>query len=323
MLAVNMMLLIAGFVVLIKGADIFVDGSSALARIINVPEVIIGLTIVALGTSAPELAVSTSAVIQSSNEIAISNVTGSNMFNMLGVLGICALIKPLPVFEDILKRDYPLSVMATGLLIIMIGVPTPPISKYISMYNDAGKLSRLSGMILLVIFVIYIILLIVKAIKEPSGEKQMNNKPLPVILIMIAGGIAMIIFGGEIVVNCARSLAKMAGMSETLIGLTIVAIGTSLPELVTSVVAAQKGQTDLAVGNVVGSNLFNILFILGVSASICPIGVNVAAFADICALLFVSVTTYVFAVTNRSINRIEGAFMVMLFIADVIWAIIR
>ena len=331
---VSIILLVLGFVGLIKGADIFVDGSSALARLANIPEVVIGLTIVALGTSAPELAVSVSAALQGSNEIAISNVTGSNLFNLLGMLGICALFKPLPVMKDILKRDYPLSILATAVLIMMIGVPAFPVKKGMDVGTEVSTLFRPCGLLLLVGFVIYIAALILQVMKSPRedgeaevtgqlAEQPAEKKSLPVILLMILGGIGLIILGGEVVVNSARTLAGLAGMSETLIGLTIVAIGTSLPELVTSVVAARKGQTELAVGNVIGSNLFNILFILGVSVSIHPITVNLASLLDLCMLLFVSVLTYVFAETNKNINRMEGVVMVAIYALDMVWAAMR
>ena len=323
-LFLNILLLAVGFLALIKGADFFVDGSSALAINFKVPSVIIGLTIVAMGTSAPELAVSTSAALKGANEIALSNVTGSNIFNLLGVLGICAMIHPLPIEPVIMKRDFPLSIGITLLTLGAVGLPFVLKGNITSaaMSDNVGEVSRIFGIILLVLFVSYIAMLIHSARKSPQQEENSELTPLWKCALLILMGLVCIIAGGQFVVNSAKAIAATFGMSETLIGLTIVAIGTSLPELVTSVVASRKGENGLAVGNVVGSNIFNLLFILGISGTIHPITVNLASVTDLAVLVVVSIITMIFART-KNIGRAEGAVMVLIYAADVVFAVLR
>lgn len=320
----NIILLIIGFVGLVKGADFFVDGSSALAQIFKVPAVIIGLTIVALGTSMPELAVSTTAAINGSNEIALSNVVGSNLFNLLCVLGICAIIAPLPIEKEIVKRDFPFSIIITIALFFAVGFKLFSGFDFLGtqMSENVGLVGRPVGILLLIAFVSYIIFLIISAKKHGNDENYGKKLPLWKCILYIVIGLACIIGGGQLVVNNAKAIAASFGMSETLIGLTVVAFGTSLPELVTSIVASRKGENGLAVGNVVGSNIFNILFILGVSSTIHPITVNYASVIDLLILIVVSVITLVYA-TRKSINRIQGASMVIMYIATVVFAILR
>lgn len=317
-------LLAVGFIALIKGADLFVDGSSGLAKNFRVPGVVIGLTIVAMGTSAPELAVSTSAALKGANEIALSNVIGSNIFNLLVVLGICAVIHPMPIDKTIIKRDFPISIGITVLTLIAVGAPFL-ISGNIAeakMSDNIGEVSRIYSIILLVMFVSYIAMLIISARKDPQEEDGTEPKPLWQCILLILVGAACIIAGGQFVVNSAKAIAGGFGVSETLIGLTIVALGTSLPELVTSIVASRKGENGLAVGNVVGSNIFNILFILGVSCTIHPIAVNFASLIDMAVLIAVSLMTLIFA-GSKNIGRVRGAVMVAVYIADVVFAVLR
>ncbi len=324
-IVLNVIVLLAGFVLLIKGADIFVDGSAALAKKLKISGTIIGLTIVAFGTSAPELAVSTSAAIQGSNEIALSNVVGSNIFNLLCVLGICSIISAVPVDKGIIKRDFPFSVIVTFFVFVLSFFDVLFCGKGLSnnMKENVGEYSRFSGVFAIVVFVLYIVFLILAAKKNQEEKSEEEHKSIWKCIFEILIGLIMIVIGGKTVVNSAKYIAQAAGMTETLIGLTIVAVGTSLPELVTSVVAAKKGETGLAVGNAVGSNIFNILLILGVSAVICPIRVNVASFYDMIILLIISIITYIFAITKRSINKKEGVIMVLLYFADVVFAVIR
>ena len=301
------------------------DGSASLARIFRVPGLIIGLTIVALGTSAPELAVSTSAALQGSNEIALSNVLGSNMFNLLMVLGICALFFPIPTSKGILSRDFPVSIAVTALVFMLAGLHKlfgTDLTSY-DMTVDVSVLGRVGGIILLVLFVLYILYLISDAKKHPEPESDEEKKSLPKSVFLIIIGIIMVIAGGQAVVYSAKEIAAGLGMTETLIGLTVVALGTSLPELVTSMVAAKKHETGLAVGNVVGSNIFNLMFILGVSTTIRPIAVNFASFCDIIVLMAVSILTYIFLATGKKINRGEGIAMILIYCAQVAFAIIR
>ncbi len=322
----DVVILIAGFIALIKGADWFVDGAAALAKKLKVPGLIIGLTVVAMGTSAPELAVSTSAAIQGANELAVSNVVGSNLFNTLMVLGICALIHPLPVGDSVLTRDFPVNLGVTFLLLIgscyMLLMNGGLLN--VAMSDNVGIVSRWLGLILLAIFVCYIVYLIHDARKNPAKtEEEYEDMPGWKCFLLIIIGIALIVAGGEAVVYGAKNIALAAGMTETLVGLTIVALGTSLPELVTSIVAARKGETGMAVGNVVGSNIFNVLLILGVSSAIHPIAVNAASVWDLYILIGIGILTYVFGLTKKAIKRPEGAVMVLLYFAAMAFAIVR
>ncbi len=325
MLIVNVLILLAGFAALIKGADCFVDGSSALARKFKVSGLIIGLTIVAFGTSAPELAVSTSAALQGANEIALSNVVGSNIFNLLCVLGICAVIRPVPVAAEVRRRDFPFSIITTAVVFLMAGASAVFSGGLIQadMAEQAGDVNRLEGFTVLALFLGYTAYLIIDAKKHPEEEETCNTLPLWKCFLLICVGLALIIGGGQAVVHSAKEIARVAGMSETLIGLTIVAVGTSLPELVTSVVAAKKGEAGLAVGNAIGSNIFNLLFILGLSAVIQPIEVNLASVSDLGILIAVSFLAYLFALTSGKFKRGEGIAMILSYIIYVVFAAVR
>lgn len=315
--------LLAGFFALVKGADVFVDGSSALARRFRVPSLIIGLTVVALGTSAPELAVSVSAAIQKSNEIALSNVVGSNIFNLLAVLGLCSLINPLSVDTSVLRRDLPVSFGAT-LAVLLVPGAFRAFSDFSGFDGSVGVISRPFAAVLLLAFLAYTAVLILTARKNRADDDAIAAPaPLWKSLIFIVLGLALIVIGGRAVVYGAKNIAALLGMSETLIGLTVVAAGTSLPELVTSAVAAKKGETALALGNAVGSCIFNLGFILGVSALINPIGVNAASAYDLALLVLAHVLTLVFAFTAKTVKRGEGALMLAVYSASVVFAVLR
>ncbi len=332
----NIVILILGFALLIKGADFFVEGSSSIACRYHVPPIIIGLTIVAMGTSLPETAVSITAALEGNNEIAISNVVGSNIFNLIVVIGLCAVLAPLYVTKETLVRDIPVSIGAGGMLLLL---------GFLSFGNEASMvLGRADGFILLAIFAVYIFFMIKEALKARAlacGNLQSSNadevcpvdvdicldngEPLqfdgeeihqmPVFksLLYIIGGLAGIILGGKFTVNSASSLALAMGMSQTLVGLTIVAIGTSLPELVTSVVAARKNQVDMAIGNAVGSNIYNILMVLGISALLSPMAITHQTVVDVCVLLMLSALVCIFCATRRRISRPEGIIMLILY----------
>lgn len=304
--------LIVGFVLLIKGADFFVEGSSGIAKAFRVPAMIIGLTIVAMGTSAPELSVSVSAALQGSNDIAISNVIGSNIFNLMVVCGVCAMMKSLPIKKETLKAEFPIAIGA-GLLLLVFGLDK--------------NLSRVEGIIFIALFAVFLGWMIKSALaSRTNGEEEEDEiKSLPIwqCLIYIAGGLAAVVWGGDLVVENATSIAKAFGLSETLIGLTIVAIGTSLPELVTSVVAAQKGEVDMALGNVIGSNIFNILLILGISGAIMPMTVAAESVIDLILLTVMSLVVYVFGWSKQKLNRLEGAAMVLMYVAYSVYICIR
>lgn len=321
----DMILLLIGFVLLIKGADLFVDGSAGVARLFKVPGVIIGLTIVAMGTSAPELAVSVSAGLSGSNAIAVSNVVGSNIFNLLAVLGVCAMMRIVPVDDGIKKRDYPICLGVTLILFVLSGnlVFSGKAESFHDMTAEAGTLYRWNGMVLIVLFVLYIAYTIYLARKNKIEEKEEETIPVWKCILFILLGLAAIVLGGQMVVENAKSLALAWGMSETLVGLTIVAIGTSLPELVTSIVASSKGENGMAVGNVVGSNLFNLLLILGVSSTIHPIAISMASFVDLGMLLGVSLIAYMFVCTGKKISRWEGGALLVMYVVYMGYSIWR
>ena len=322
----NILLLILGFIALVKGADWFVLGSSDVAKNLKVPSLIIGLTIVAFGTSAPELAVSLTAAIEGANEISVSNVVGSNIFNILIVLGVCAIIKPLTVDNKILKRDMPISLVVTVFTLIAC-IHYAVLSKIdmqaLNVNENVGMVYRWVGMALLIGFAAYLYLLIRDARNSGADDENTDSLPMIKCIGLILIGLVLIIAGGKFVVESAKELARMAGMTETLIGVTIVAAGTSLPELVTSIVAARKGETGLAVGNVVGSNIFNLLFILGISGAISPMGVNLATIIDFIILIVCTIIVYLYSRTSQKIVRWEGAIMVMLYVVYVGYAILR
>lgn len=301
-------LLIIGFILLIKGADFFVDGASSVAAKLKVPSLIIGLTVVSMGTSMPEAAVSISASISGDNAISLGNIIGSNIFNFLMVVGISSIILPIATDNDILKRDMPINIGITAALFVML---------------LDGELSRIDSIILLVLFVAYMFLLIRSALKcrvEDTVQKVLSWSKS---LIFVVLGLAAIIGGGQLVVDSAKTIAATLGMGETLIGLTVVAIGTSLPELVTSVVAAKKGDSGIAMGNVVGSCIFNILFILGMAGAIKPMTAGPEFFIDTGILIAVSFMMLAFAFTKRKTGRIEGAICVLVYVAYTAYIIMR
>lgn len=309
-IGIQVVFLIVGFVLLIKGADFFVDGSSNIASILKIPTLIVGLTIVAFGTSAPEAAVSITSSIAGSNELAVSNVIGSNLFNMLLIIGLCALLNELKIGHDVLGKDLPFLVIITLILtgIIFIG----------------WNISQIEGIILLIILILYIAFLVYNA--KNSKESEIVDEPKMSILrsvIYIVGGIAGIVIGADFVVDSASFIAMAFGMSETLVGLTIVAIGTSLPELVTSLTAMKKDQNQLVIGNVIGSNIFNILFVLGASSAITPIAINPNMIIDILLMLGVTILFFIFGKTQDKYDKKEGFVLVLIFIIYMAFAIIR
>ena len=306
-------ILLVGFVLLIKGADFFVEGSSTVAKKLRIPSIIVGLTIVAMGTSLPELAVSATASLAGNNAIAISNVVGSNMFNLIVVCGSCALFAPLVISKDVLKKDFPIAI-GCGVLLLVMGI--------IGM-----EVCRIDGIILCVLFVTYISILVRAALKAraTTSEEEKPKKMIPVwlCLIYIVGGIVAIKFGGDFVVDGAVTIASKIGLSENLIGLTIVAVGTSLPELVTSIVASRKNEVEMAVGNVLGSNVFNILLILGVAGTISPMTFIMENVIDIAVLTVVSIIIYIFAWTKERIDRKEGIVMLLMYASYMVYICLR
>lgn len=309
-IGIQFILLIVGFVLLIKGSDFFVDGSSNIASILKIPTIIVGLTIVAFGTSAPEAAVSITSSLSGSNALAVSNVIGSNLFNMMLIIGLCAFLKELKISRDVLNKDLPFLVLITAILsaFIIIG----------------WSISRIEGIILFLLVIAYITYLVYSARK--TKEAQVVEKPKMSLLrsiIYIIGGVAGIIIGADFVVDSASYIAIAFGMSETLVGLTIVAMGTSLPELVTSLTALKKDENQLIIGNVIGSNIFNILFVLGASSAISPIAINPNMLVDVALMLGVTILFFIFGKTQDKYDKKEGFLLVALFIAYMAFAILR
>lgn len=311
-------ILIIGFILLIKGADIFVDGASNIAKKFGIPSIIVGLTIVSLGTSAPELAVSLIASLEGSNGITIGNVLGSNIFNTLIVLGLTSIIMPIIIKKSIIFKDYIVNVIVTIVLLILTFGRT--------LLNNEPGLTRVSGIILLIGCIGYTIYLIKSAKdgNDNNGNEEINIFSSSIKIII---GIIGIILGGNLVVNSASDIAYSFGLSDKLVGLTIVAMGTSLPELVTSMIAAIKGENDIAIGNVLGSNIFNILLILGVSSTINPIVISSSLLVDIVFLIVISVILGIFMFKGKkeklSLGRVEGLILVLLYISYIAYIIFR
>ena len=302
--------LIVGFVLLIKGADWFVEGSSAAAKLLKIPPLIIGLTVVSMGTSLPEASVSISAAIAGKNELAVSNAVGSNIFNLMVVCGVCAAICPLSINKETLKRDFPISILAAGLLLGLGAV--------------GMSVGHIDGTVLLGVFIAFLFLMVSSA-RKARQEADEEYKAMPVwkLLVYMIVGIAAIVGGGKMVVSGASDIAREFGMTENLIGMTIVALGTSLPELVTSVVAARKKEVDMAVGNVVGSNIFNILFVLGAAAAISPIAFSMENIIDTIVLIVMTAIVMVFCFKKKELSRVHGWLMLAMYAAYTAYIFIR
>lgn len=307
-------LLLVGFVLLVKGADYFVSGASGVAKKLRVPSLLIGLTIVAFGTSAPEAAVSISAAIKGNNGIAVGNVLGSNLFNLTFIVGLSALFYPLVVEKQTIKKEIPI------MLLSALALATLSADTYLTQSKAAMSLDRGDGIVLLLFFsvFIYYIFEVAKNSRETMAiEDVMMESKTKKMIIYTFGGVTSIIVGGNMVVNSATEIARSFGLSETIIGLTIVAIGTSLPELVTSVVASMKKQQDIAVGNIVGSNIFNVLFILGVSAVISPLSIDGSLIVELVLNVLITIVFLGFSVTKHTISKNEGVILLCSYVAYV------
>lgn len=305
--------LLVGFVLLVKGADFFVEGSCSVARALKVPSVVIGLTVVALGTSLPEASVSITAGLSGNNDIALGNVIGSNLFNLLVVIGACAAIREFEPDKEIMKRDIPINIIVSAVLLV---------------FAANGKISRGEGGILFAGMIVYLIFLVRNALgsRGRTGTKEDGVQKGPgffLTAVYIFGGVAAIIFGGDLVVDAACDIAAFFGMSQNLIALTIVAVGTSLPELVTSIAAARKGEPGLALGNAVGSSLFNILFILGASSALSPVAASVQNLTDLAVLAVVSVLIGFYCDTKKRMTAKEGWTCVVLYAVYIVYAVLR
>lgn len=314
------LLLLVGFALLVKGADYFVEGASKIAQSLRVSPLLIGLTIVAFGTSAPEASVSFIAAFEGNSDVAIGNVVGSNIFNITFILGVTALVFPLMVQSETIRKEIPFALLGSVALILLI-------SDIQLQSLDSNLITRTEGIILLLFFAVFLYYIFEVARKERLHTEEnladtANVSKVKNSLLTI-GGLAAIVFGGNLVVENSIQIALSLGMSETLVGLTIVAVGTSLPELVTSVTAALKKQVDIALGNIIGSNIFNIFFILGTSAAISPLTVDSKIFLDVWVMILVSILLMILARTKYKISRTEGSVLAVIYIVYVIYIILR
>ena len=304
----QIIILLVGFIFLVKGADWFVDGAASIARKMGIPQLIIGLTIVAMGTSMPEAAVSITAAMQQNAGITIGNVVGSNILNIFIILGITALITNVKIQKSTIRYEIPFMIFIT--IILMIFGMTDM------------KITFIEGVFLWILFIAYLVYLFIMA---RNSETQEEEKDIPVwkcLLFILIGGI-LVVKGSDFAVSGASAIARYFGMSERFIGLTIVAFGTSLPELVTSIVAARKNEVDMALGNAIGSNVFNILMVLGIASAISPISIITENIIDLCVLIVFTICVWIFAGTRKKIGRIEGFSMVVLYLIYAVYIIIR
>ncbi|WP_088105514.1 calcium/sodium antiporter [Halalkalibacter urbisdiaboli] len=314
------LLLLLGFGLLIKGANYFVDGSSSIARLLNVSPLLIGLTIVAFGTSSPEATVSILAAVNGNADVAIGNVVGSNIFNITLVIGITAMLNPLTVENETIRKEIPFTLLASVALLIFI-------SDITLQYATVNTISRSEGLIFLLFFSVFLYYIFEvarsKRSEDRSEKQQATSKTWTKQIVLTLIGLAAIIFGGDLVVRSSTEIAYSFGMSETLVGLTIVALGTSLPELVTSVTAAIKKQSEIALGNIVGSNIFNILFVLGAASVFAPLEVDSRIFIDIILMIGLTFVLLTFSRTHFTIGKYEGALLTIAYISYLIYIIIR
>lgn len=313
--------LLIGFVLLIKGADYFVDGSANIAKLLKVSPLLVGLTIVAFGTGAPEATISIIAAIEGSTELTVGNVVGSNIINTALVVGVTAFIFPLKVESATIRKEIPFAFLASLAFLVLIS------DQFLS-YDSENMMTQSDGIILLLFFSIflYYVIEVARNDRDTFTEENSPSKQIPTwwrSILIIVGGLGAIIFGGYLVVENSTKIAYTFGMSETLVGLTIVAIGSSLPELVISVTAALKKQSEIALGNIVGSSIFNILVVLGISSTISPLVVNNKIFFDAFVMLILVVILYIFSRTQREVGKVEGLVLAIIYLAYFVFIIIR
>lgn len=313
-------LLIIGFVLLIKGADYFVKGASSIATALQISPLLIGLTIVAFGTSSPEATVSMVAAFEGNAGVAIGNVVGSNIFNITFVVGMTALLYPLRVESETIRKEIPFTLLAGAALLILM-------SDLFLQSAGGNFITRSDGLILLLFFGIFLYYIFEVARRDRSKETNKTKAPVATSwgknILFTLGGLAAIIFGGDLVVDGAIEIALALGMSETLVGLTIIAVGTSLPELITSITAAIKKESDIALGNIVGSNIFNIFFVLGASSVVSPLAVDSKIFVDVILMLILTIVLLVFSRSNFKIGKLEGIILAIAYIVYMIYIIAR
>lgn len=296
----QVLLLVVGFVLLVKGADWFVDGASGIADRFGIPQLVIGLTIVAMGTSAPEAAVSITAALKGNAEITVGNVVGSNILNILIILGLASVITSIAVAKTTIKYEIPFMLVVTFLLL--------------AQGATGGTINRVEGVVLWIFFIGYLVYMfwLAKTGQAASEEIRVEGS-IGKMLLMVVFGLVLIVWGSDVTVDAATSLARIFGMSERFIGLTIVALGTSLPELFTSVLAARKGKADIAIGNIVGSNIFNILFVVGTSAIIIPVAFVSSFVIDCLAAVAAGVVLWLFVFKKQKLTRTGGIVMLICY----------
>ena len=299
-ITVQFLILIIGFIMLVRGADLFVDGAASIAAKFKIPQLIIGLTVVAMGTSAPEAAVSISAAFKGSADITIGNILGSNILNVLIILGISALIIPLPVSKSVVNVNLPIMI-GSSILLLILGLD--------------GKISHFDAIIICACFLGFLAYMISSAIRSNQDGEDIKEMTVARSLILTIIGLVFIIIGSRFTVDSASFIAKEIGLSERFIGLTVVALGTSLPELFTSVVAARKGNADIAIGNIVGSNIFNILFIVGISGLIIPVPYDKAFIFDSLVALGTSILLLLLTFRKGKLERWGGLVLLLCYVS--------
>ena len=295
----QLILLVIGFVMLIKGADLFVEGAASIAERFGIPQLVVGLTIVAMGTSAPEAAVSIASALKGSADITVGNVVGSNVLNVLVILGLTAVITMVPVGITTIKYEIPYMILITVL--------------FLGMGITGNKITLVEGVFLWIAFIAYLVYLLFQAKKNKEETQEENKKPMWLLFLLTVGGLALVVWGSDVTVDAASNIAKAMGMSERFIGLTIVAFGTSLPELCTSVSAATKGKADIAIGNIVGSNVFNILFVVGTTALITPVAFAQNFVVDTTMAILAGVLLWVAVVLQKGLKRMAGVIMLVAY----------
>ena len=293
--------LIAGFVLLVKGSDFFVDGAAGIAGRFGIPQIIIGLTIVAMGTSAPEAAVSITAAFEGSADITIGNIVGSNILNVLIILGLASVITPIAVKKETVRIEIPFMILVS-VVMFLLGLD--------------GMIQLVDGIILIALFIAYLIYLAVQAKRNKSEtDDNVEHKKIYILILFLIGGLIAIIAGSRLAVYGASGIARELGISERFIGLTVVALGTSLPELFTSVTAARKGNADIAIGNIVGSNIFNILFVVGLTALITTVPYQSKFIIDSAVMIAAAIVLWLFVFRTRKLGRIAGICMLVMYAA--------
>ena len=307
-LILQLVLLVIGFVMLVKGADVFVDGAAGIADKFGIPQLVIGLTIVAMGTSAPEAAVSITAALKGNADITIGNIVGSNILNVLIILGITAVIVAVSVQKSTVQYEIPFMLVITVLLAFF--------------GYTSGHITFWEGVILWIAFLIYLTYLFIMAKNNKEESQEIQKRPVWMLILFVIAGLILVVWGSDVTVDAATEIAKAAGLSQRFIGLTIVALGTSLPELVTSVSAARKGKADIAIGNIVGSNIFNILFVVGTTALITPVVFQAGFLIDCLISLAAGILLWLCVFRDRKLGRVGGVLMLLAYIAYFVYLVV-